>query len=157
MSLLSELETKIKATLAPIVGTTADDVLQISTMPFFAGDDLGQLLEITRDRMPGAFLSIPVASYDAANDKRICTMSLTYQLLIGNTTRRTVDTRKAYAYTMHDEVWRCLYYAATSGVSAANIDFIRPASWQYMDVTGEKDMAALFFTFNVGVRQWLVN
>lgn len=155
MSILAEIKASLVTSLTPLVGTGAEQFLQVSSMPFFAGEDIGLLIEQTRARMPGAFLSAPVAQYNSDMDVTVPDLALTYQLLLGNTTRRSYATRETYAFTMHDLVWNLLFYTRLSNATGTTLDYIRPQAFQYVDIDAE-DLSALLFTFTVGVRKWLI-
>lgn len=159
--LLKALETLLVGALQPLVDAAGDDrVRQIEILPLSGMETLAEILRDHRSRLPGAWLSVPSVTF-APNQPRLTTLTLSYAFLIGTGGRARPSDNVGLAYSFFEQACRQLaginLNHPANGV-AAHLDFVRPTSWDFATVENQgPPVSASFLTFDLGVRNWLIN
>lgn len=156
-SLLSVIEAGLKDMLAPLLGPGGESLRSVTVGEFKGADGIGDVLDQHRTRMPGLILSVPDVAVTQRPD-RLLDLRLTYGILIGFADRRDQDARRAFLFTLHDELAARLWLQRIPcvGLPVNSVDVVRPSSVLFAVDAGD-GIAALYASFDVPVRGWNIN
>lgn len=155
-TLLSQIETELLSGLSPMLAPfDVDGLKQIEVEPFTSSEDIVDLLANFKARVPGAYLNIPRVSYRSTQDVRAADLDLEYAfLVILDNSRAKTYIKKEIAYYFHDQFHRNLFYMKITNCDIpANLDFIRPGSFEVATVG---PLMVSLTTFSISVRNWQV-
>lgn len=161
-ALFEAMNAKIQVALADMVGEGATQLRQISVAEIGAVDDLREYLELFKDRLPGAVLSVPSADYSKAQGAgggtiTIPEVMLSYVLLVAyNDNRAEESERITFACERHDEIAARLLLAqfTRTGLAAScKPGRVELTSWRYFSTP---EISAQMFTFKVQVHNWQI-
>jgi hypothetical protein len=156
-TLLGTLEAKLLGLLAPLTAAQGGPLKTIEVEEFKSEEQLAELVERFRPRMPMGFLSVPSGQLSKANGPRVLDATFEYRFLAGIETRRSTESRRQIAYELFDQfaALTSLRQIGRQGLqTTADPDFVNLALLDYADST---DFAALLIGFSVTVRNWQIN
>lgn len=158
-TILGQIEKELIDALNPLLvplGLGSPSLKQIEVEAFSTGEDIAELLDNLRSRMPGAYLNIPGITYNASQDVRAADFVLDYAFLVGvdSTGRMRLEDKKNLLYYFHESFHREFFYRRIQNCDIpANLDFIRPGRFEV--ATADKIMVSLT-TFSLAVRNWQI-
>lgn len=158
ITLLDQIEKELVDALEPmLVPVDVDGLKQIAIEPFSTGDDIVDLLQKFRSRLPGAFLNLPQIDYLSDGALTVADLTLNYAFLVAveNVRAKTID-KKTLAYYFHDKFHAEFFYRKINNDNCAipaNLDYIRPLRFEVAEAEGT--MVTLT-TFSIKVRNWII-
>lgn len=157
MTLLEAVEAKLLTALSPLTAGGTPLLREIAVESFANADDLNELLERFRGRMPAGFLSFPGARTRKAPGPRVLDVDLDYSFLAGTADRRDTGTRRTLGAQVFELLMSLvsLQQLGNVGISTTSpLNFVSITAMEYADT---QELAAILIRFTVGVRNWQIN
>lgn len=153
---ITVLNEKVLALLAPLV--VSESIKTLEVQHFGTVNDIGELLEKFKGRMPGAYFCPASIVFKSAQGSggaiRATDASFTYLLLAALPSRRNPTERHDSVWLLVDEICSRLNLASLTAAGLkvlSPVDFVRLTRVDYLDA---EQVTAFLIGFEIGLRNW---